>query len=242
MHKNSLRNIFSGKHFIFKVFSFEGFNFKILHLPSSLNVAHFIGNILLIHLPDVLIPVVATGHSSTPYMVFMRILSTVIHVMCWYDENPFDPNSKTHKSLLTVRRNCHMAVSRMMNNKYPRKNRLWLSQFDMAMTQWSLIGIVGIRPKQCGFHSTTKYEFEEYIYFWKVIGYCVGIEDRFNVCLDKYDESVEYLNICFQRCYKVHLDRQCQVVKLGMNLTEGVFLGKFSKFAIKLKIQFFFLI
>lgn len=110
---------------------------------KSLNIAHFIGNILLVHLPDVLIPVLATGHSASPYMVFMRILSTVIHILSWYDEDPFDPQSKTHKSLMTVRRNCHMAVSRMMNKKYPREDRYWLSQFDMVMTQWSLIGIVG---------------------------------------------------------------------------------------------------
>lgn len=58
------------------------------------------------------------------------------------------------------------------------------------------------------------------------MGYCVGIQDRFNICLgDHYDESVAYMDICFQRCYKVHLDRQCEAVKVGMDLTEGVFLG-----------------
>lgn len=59
-----------------------------------------------------------------------------------------------------------------------------------------------------------------------MIGHCVGIEDRFNVCLDHYDESVAFLDICWQRCYKVHLDEQCHAVKMGMELTRGVFLGK----------------
>ncbi|XP_046918393.2 LOW QUALITY PROTEIN: uncharacterized protein LOC124498650 [Dermatophagoides farinae] len=193
----------------------------------SLNIAHFIGNILLIHLPDVLVPVIATGNSSTPFRVFMRILSTVIHILSWYDEDPFDATTKTHQSMITVRRNCHMAVSRLMNNKYPRPNRYWLSQFDMAMTQWSLIGIVGIRPNQCAFFGTTEKEFEEYFYFWRVIGYCVGIEDRFNICfgVEGYEETREFLDICFQRCYKVHLDKQSAPVVMGMNLTEGVFLA-----------------
>ena len=84
---------------------------------------------------------------------------------------------------------------------------------------------VAIRPADCAFHGTTPEEFDEYIYFWKVMGYCVGIQDRFNICLDHYEESVAYMDICFQRCYKVHLDRQCEAVKIGMNLTEGVFLG-----------------
>ena len=194
---------------------------------NSLNIAHFIGNILLIHLPDVLVPVIATGNSSTPFRVFMRILSTVIHILSWYDEDPFDATTKTHQSMITVRRNCHMAVSRLMNNKYPRPNRYWLSQFDMAMTQWSLIGIVGIRPNQCAFFGTTEKEFEEYFYFWRVIGYCVGIEDRFNICfgVEGYEETREFLDICFQRCYKVHLDKQSAPVVMGMNLTEGVFLA-----------------
>ena len=85
--------------------------------------------------------------------------------------------------------------------------------------------LTAIRPADCAFHGTTPEEFEEYIYFWKVMGHCVGIQDRFNICLDYYEESVEYMNICFTKCYKVHLDRQCEAVKIGMDLTEGVFLG-----------------
>jgi len=106
-------------------------------------LAHFIGNILLIHLPQVLIPILATGRSSTVYMVFLRVLSTTIHVFDWYEDDPFDTNSKSHKSLMRVRQTCHMSVSRLMNEKYKQEDRLWLNQFDMAMTQWSLIGLVG---------------------------------------------------------------------------------------------------
>lgn len=193
----------------------------------SLQVAHFIGNILLIHLPDVIVPIIATGQSSTPFAVFKRILSTIIHITSWYEEDPFDRTSRTYRSLLTVRRNCHMAVSRLMNRKYPREdNLLWLSQFDMAMTQWSLIGIVAIRPTECGFYNASAEEFAEYYYFWRVIGHCVGIQDRFNVCLEHPRHTEAFLTMCFERCYKLHLDRQCPLVKTGMDLTEGVFLGK----------------
>ncbi|KPM04836.1 hypothetical protein QR98_0032900 [Sarcoptes scabiei] len=193
----------------------------------SLNIAHFIGNILLVHLPDVLVPVVASGNSASPSRVFFRILSTINHILSWYDDDPFDSRTKTHQSLTRVRRNCHMAVSKLMNEKYPRKNRLWLSQFDMAMTQWSLIGIVAIRPIECGFHGCTREEFEEFFYFWKVMGHCVGLEDRFNICygLDGFDETKEFLQICFDKCYKVHLDEQSVPVLIGMDLTKGVFLA-----------------
>uniref|UniRef100_T1KTV6 Uncharacterized protein n=2 Tax=Tetranychus urticae TaxID=32264 RepID=T1KTV6_TETUR len=158
-------------------------------------------------------------------MVFLRILSTVNHVDSWYQDNPFEKGSKANKSLSRVRRACHLQVSKLMNEKYPLKDDLWLSQFDMTMTQWSLIGPVAIRPKQCGFYSTTREEFEEYIYFWRVIGYCMGIEDRFNCCLTNYEESVQFMEICFDRGYKPYLDQPNSVVQAAMRLTEGVFLG-----------------
>lgn len=113
-----------------------------------------------------------------------------------------------------------------MNQKYPEPSRLWLNQFDMAMTQWSLIGLVGMHPKQCGFHRATKEELAEYVYFWRVIGYCMGIEDRFNICENDFEESVAYFHCCFDRGYRPHLVDPTDTVKVGMfQLTEGVFLG-----------------
>lgn len=70
-------------------------------------------------------------------------------------------------------------------------------------------------------------EFAEYIYFWRVIGYCMGIEDRFNCCLDyeNYEEAIDFMHICFERGYKPDLDKPCPIVRAAMELTEGVFLG-----------------
>ena len=31
----------------------------------------------------------------------------------------------------------------LVGEKYPQEDRLWLNQFDLAKTQWSLIGLVG---------------------------------------------------------------------------------------------------
>ena len=73
----------------------------------SLNIAHFIGNILLVHLPDVLIPVLASGHSASPYMAFMRILSTVVHILSWYEE---DPVSSLLLPLLQVVDSCYLKL------------------------------------------------------------------------------------------------------------------------------------
>jgi len=79
-----------------------------------------------------------------------------MHVESWYEDNPFEKGSKSNKSLSQVRKGCHLQVSKLMNEKYPLKDDFWLSQYDMVMTQWSLIGLVAIRPKQLGFYSATE--------------------------------------------------------------------------------------
>lgn len=53
----------------------------------------------------------------------------------------------------------------------------------------------------------------------------MGIEDRFNCCLNNYEDSVKFMNICFKRGYKPLLDNPCPIVSAAMQLTEGVFLG-----------------
>lgn len=53
----------------------------------------------------------------------------------------------------------------------------------------------------------------------------MGIEDRFNCCLENFEDSIKFMNICFERGYKPHLDNPCPIVSAAMELTEGVFLG-----------------
>jgi hypothetical protein len=127
----------------------------------SLNMSHLIGNVLLVLLPEVLVPIAATGSSGTAYQVLLRVLSTVVHINAWYEGDPFEAGTRTHASLMQVRRGCHLQVTRLLNAKYPDEkqrhawldpNNLWLSQYDMAMTQWSLIGMIGALPDQCAFY------------------------------------------------------------------------------------------
>ena len=137
-----------------------------------------------------------------------------------------------------------------MNEKYPKDhkmpyldedNKLWLSQHSMVMTQWSLIGLIAIRPDNCAFYSveplkdnsklknTDKdryFVLGEVIYFWRVIGYCMGIRDEFNCCSEQTTEdNINYLRICFEKGYKPDLANPNALVKNGLNLVEGLFLG-----------------
>ena len=106
-------------------------------------------------------PIAATGTSGSAYQVLLRVLSTVVHINSWYEGNPFDSTSRIHASLRQVRCGCHLSVTQLLNRKYADEKKihplleghnLWLSQYDMAMTQWSLIGIFGALPDKCGFY------------------------------------------------------------------------------------------
>jgi len=113
-----------------------------------------------------------------------------------------------------------------MNRKTGRKigenDNIWVSQFDMALTQWAFIGILILYPKQCGLHPTTKQEVEELIYFWRVMGYLNGIEDRFNTCSGNYEETYTCFKIIWDEIYKPIVIRNPRPSPTGYEMTKGI--------------------
>lgn len=75
-------------------------------------------------MPDVHVPIIASGQNSSVNAVLKRVLSTVIHINSWYDDNPFDATTSTYKSLRQVRTTCHMQMSKLMNEKYPKDHQM----------------------------------------------------------------------------------------------------------------------
>lgn len=53
----------------------------------------------------------------------------------------------------------------------------FISQLDMALTQFGFVGIAVLKAKNMGFVGTAE-EVEGFIHVWRTIGYCMGIEDR----------------------------------------------------------------
>lgn len=56
-----------------------------------------------------------------------------------------------------------------------------VSQYDMALVQSGFIGPICMYPWQFGI-SCKDEELDDYRYFWRVIGYVLGIDDQFNMC------------------------------------------------------------
>lgn len=158
---------------------------------ASLFMGHFAGLLLLFNMPTLLYPVFATASHTTIANLFTRYLATFVHLKKWYSTDPFDPKSPGYKSLKKVNL-FHKKILQELNHGNDwsdRTKRHFMTQYDMVITQWSIVGPIILYPKEFGLHDWSQKDFQSFIHFWRVIGYCLGIEERFNLC--HYDHSYE---------------------------------------------------
>jgi hypothetical protein len=74
------------------------------------------------------------------------------------------------------------------------------SQKDMALTQFGFMGYALAMREKIGLHGATNEDLQGLVHVWRVIGYVMGVEDRFNICRDSVDETTA---ICRTLAYKV---------------------------------------
>ncbi|XP_025017900.1 uncharacterized protein LOC107368433 [Tetranychus urticae] len=164
------------------------------HLSSVL-FSHLSGLSMVVHIPSILATLLATGKSRTLGDIFTRYLGTLSHVITWYEGDIWNQNDAAHKSLITVRRMHSNVASRMnpprsgknyhSNDHYSNDRQIYLSQYDMALTQFGFIGLIILHPKQVGFPENSQ-DLVGLIHFWRCVGYLLGLDDRFNI-LDESD-------------------------------------------------------
>ena len=123
----------------------------------------------------------------------------------------------------------HQHVLKLMNSKtgkvVGRDENIWVSQYDMALTQWAFIGILILFPKECGLHPATKQELEELIHFWRVMGYLNGIEDRFNLCNGDYDYTFTLFDCVWKQIYKAAIIASPHPAPTGYEMSKGLLLS-----------------
>lgn len=193
----------------------------------SLNFSHFAGLIFVIQLPRGLAPLLVTGNSADVAKLFRRYLSTVVHTKYWYESDPFDPKSSAFKSLKQVR-GMHSRVCKMMNEKHKRdedNGRIWVSQLDMAYTQFAFIGFFLLYPQQCGMHKATDEMLDCLNYFWRVMGHCLAIEDRFNLCAGDLEESRSLYRLVFEKDWKPIIAADKPPAPVGIEMGKGIVLA-----------------
>ncbi|RWS06590.1 hypothetical protein B4U79_14833 [Dinothrombium tinctorium] len=197
------------------------FKLNVKHV-YSLNVAHLAGLMLGIQLPLALVPLLSTGRSKTVSRLFKRYQSTQLRVKIWYEEDPFDKNSKAFHSFRAVRA-MHGSVCDKMNKGERRefgKDRVWISQCEMAMTLWAFMGLLILYPKECGLHRARRDHFEAFIHMWRVFAYTNGIADRFNICSGNFEETYALFQLILNKVFKPLVIRCPDEV--GIEMSKGI--------------------
>ncbi len=139
---------------------------------------------------NLLIPLMYTNQSHTPEKSLKRYVSTFEFLVCWFNgENIWDPNSDAHKAIRRVRK-MHNRVATSMNNDDPDRTRPWISQYDMALGHSGFMAALIMYPDEFGV-KCTKSELEDYIFYWRGLGYLLGTADEFNICSGDFHQTYD---------------------------------------------------
>ncbi|CAH1164154.1 unnamed protein product [Phaedon cochleariae] len=161
----------------------------------SLFFSNILGLLLLCGFSETLNILKMTNKSSTPMTAYKRYMATIFHMMTWYDSD-FKPGSRSWLSLRKVRL-LHNHSSKQSNSTLKYR----INQKQMSITLFGFMGLGLIRSKMLGIHKATEEEWRGFIHLWRVIGYALGIEDRFNICRESVSETKSICNLLVERVF-----------------------------------------
>lgn len=166
----------------------------------ALSGSMLLGLVAVFAIPSILQVLIGSRRSSGVYTAFRRYLSTLLHVVSWF-EHELKPNSISWKSLYTVRsRHLRAGLASKMKGGYS------VSQRDIALTQFGFIGFMVLKPDRFGVRQLQPGDWDAYNHFWKVMGYMIGLEDRYNICRDSIEETREVCQLLLDRVYTPALE------------------------------------
>ncbi|XP_030759158.1 uncharacterized protein LOC115884641 isoform X2 [Sitophilus oryzae] len=147
----------------------------------------FLGNLLGLmaglSIQSSLAVLIMTKMSGSDYTAYKRYVSTILHMMIWYDSD-FKPGSRLWKSLENVKQKHNSASKKSMCVLKYRIN-----QKDMALAQFGFMGLIVTRNQLLGIHDMNDDELECFLHVWRVIGYVLGMEEQYNLCRKNIDET-----------------------------------------------------
>lgn len=191
-------------------------------------MSSLVGLSYLVQVPTILPPLLFTKKSQSVCALFTRYLDTLLHVRHWQTSDIFDPESIGYKSLVSVR-SMHRHINKVMNvsakeHSNPPKitPAVWVSQYDMVVTQWAFYGLQMMHPKACGLYHITDDELYEIIYCWRVISYFIGIDDRFSLWAENLEKTQQLCNLMFEEVYRPVLENQDRS-SVGSRMADDIF-------------------
>ncbi|KAF5308190.1 hypothetical protein FQR65_LT06370 [Abscondita terminalis] len=179
-------------------------------------IGKLLGLLTVISTPTILKVLVFTNMSSDPLTAYKRYLATIFHMCVWYD-NDFKPGSKLWQSINTVKFLHNSTSKRICLAKGCR-----ILQKDMGITQFGFMGLAILRPEKLGIYHASKDELESFIHLWRVVGYIMGMEDRYNICRESLEETRE---ICEGLIKNVFLENMKTPTKDYLKLSDALVTG-----------------
>lgn len=132
---------------------------------------------------------VFTKQSDTAPKSIKRYLETFYHLMLWHTGDVWDdPSDKAYQSVRKVKQ-MHTSVARAMNTEQDGAPEEGISQYDMSLVQCGFMGAVTMYPEGFGIRCSEQ-ELGDYIYFWRCIGFLLGIKDEYNMCSGSYKQTM----------------------------------------------------
>ncbi|XP_013167360.1 PREDICTED: uncharacterized protein LOC106117543 [Papilio xuthus] len=169
------------------------------HNCYGLTLAMLLGLVNVLAVPSILKILVGARRSNDVYPAFKRYLSTFLHAVSWF-ETDLKPGSHSWESVYKVRKR-HI----LMSKAAMLKGQGIICQRDLALTLFGFIGFTFLKPEKFGVETLQKDDWDAYNQFWRVIGYMIGIEDRYNICRNSVEETRQVCQLILQRVYTPYL-------------------------------------
>lgn len=104
-----------------------------------------------------------------------------------------------------------------------RSRTIYVNQCEMSLTQFGFFGLMILFPGKFGAGDASKEELDAFIHVWRVLGYYLGIEDRFNFCQGSMEEIKSRCKHVIDYWFKPNFSRVSQEWEhMSRCLTEGV--------------------
>ncbi|KAJ8713029.1 hypothetical protein PYW08_008333 [Mythimna loreyi] len=183
----------------------------------ALSSSMLMGLVAVFAVPSILNVLIGSRRSNSVYTAYKRYLSTLLHTVSWF-EHELKPGSMSWKSLYAVRSRHLKAglASKLKGNGV-------VSQRDLALTQFGFVGFSMLKPDKFGIWQQQAGDWEAYNYVWRVVGYMIGIEDKYNICRETFEETREVLQLLQDRVYTPclenvpeHFEHMARVMLDGM--------------------------
>lgn len=161
------------------------------------------GTLMTIQVPSVLTPVIYTGATESLEEMFVCFKG---YFRMIYDLTCSCLNESSYIDMISELRILLFNFGEEMNRIYPNPpnedgvQMIWLSQYTLTLFQWSLIGPIILFPGKVGLHGSHGREYLEVLnYLIGMIGHFIGLDEKYNLCLETYEETQSLCKIFFRK-------------------------------------------